>query len=533
MEQQKVSLKKNNLWAEIEPYCVIQSILRNFWMVIMTALLGMMAAYVFLSLSTQPSYSCSATFAVTTRTGSNAASFTSGTADQFASLLTSTSLLDTVSKEIGVERKEVSVKASAISGTNLIKLTVSGKEPKTVYEMANGILKHYSDYSQYVFSSVVLKPVQMPDIPSSGASVSGQRRTILLAGPLGALLMAAVLAVLTVISGTVQTSNGARTQIDGTMLGLIGHVKKRRSLRMILSKTKTSLLISNPATGFGYTEAIQQVVSQLVVSFRRSTLLQSHIRVLLEKGVMYRVCNGNLLYHGCIPMEPDGSFSMVTVGGQTCAGRELMEVCDRLVRTAMYDRKEENTDFLWYLWCGPCSPLNGKDKIATFERTFLAESEAGQEAKNPYYTLWNKVETAENILREFGVDPQRGHIINGHVPVKKSRGEEPVKAGGKFINIDGGLSKAYQPVTGICGYTLVFTSHELYLAEHQQFDIDSVGQQQNGDMISRTIMIEQYPDRLCVRDTDGGADVISRIHDLEQLLAAYRSGIIRTPTRME
>ena len=279
--------------------------------------------------------------------------------------------------------------------------------------------------------------------------------------------------------------------------------------------------------------AEEQVVSQLVVSFRRSTLLQSHISALLEKGVMYRVCNGNLLYHGCIPMEPDGTFSTVTVGGQTCSGKKLMEVCDRLVRTAMYDRREENTDFLWYLWCGPCSPLNGKDKIATFERTFLAESEAGQEAKNAYYTLWNKPETAETILREFGVDPQRGHIINGHVPVKKSRGEQPVKAGGKFINIDGGLSKAYQPVTGICGYTLVFTSHELYLAEHQQFDIDSLGHQSNSDMISRIIKIEQYPDRLCVRDTDGGADVLARIDDLEQLLAAYRSGIIRTPSRME
>ena len=277
--------------------------------------------------------------------------------------------------------------------------------------------------------------------------------------------------------------------------------------------------------------AEENVVSQLVMSFRRSTLLQHHVDYLMEKGAMYRVCNDNLLYHGCVPMEPDGSFSEVTVGGQTCSGRKLMDACDQLVRKANFDRRDEMTDFLWYLWCGPSSPLNGKDKIATFERTFLTESEAGVETKDAYYTLWDKEETAQAILQEFGVDPARGHIINGHVPVKKSRGEQPIKANGKFINIDGGLSKAYQPVTGICGFTLVFSSHELYLAEHQQFDIEKVGTQ-NVDMISRVTMIEQYPDRLCVRDTDGGKEVLGRIADLQQLLAAYRSGVIRTPDRM-
>ncbi|MBR6115254.1 MAG: fructose-1,6-bisphosphatase [Oscillospiraceae bacterium] len=275
----------------------------------------------------------------------------------------------------------------------------------------------------------------------------------------------------------------------------------------------------------------ENVVSQLSISFRRSTLLQKHVDYLLEKGAMYRICNGNLLYHGCVPMEADGSFSQVTIGGQSCSGRELMDVCDRMVRTANYDRRDELTDFLWYLWCGPSSPLNGKDKIATFERTFLTESEAGVETKNAYYSLWNREETACAILREFGVDPEKGHIINGHVPVKKSKGEQPIKANGRFINIDGGMSKAYQPQTGICGFTLVFSSHELYLAEHQQFDIEKVGTQ-NVDMISRTIKIEQYPDRLRVRDTDGGEEVTERIADLEQLLAAYRSGVIRTPDRM-
>ena len=287
----------------------------------------------------------------------------------------------------------------------------------------------------------------------------------------------------------------------------------------------------DPEDPYRLSPAEENVVNQLVMSFRRSTLLQSHVDFLMEKGAMYRVYNGNLLYHGCVPMEPDGSFSQVTIGGQTCAGRELMDVCDRMARTANYDRRDEMTDFLWYLWCGPSSPLNGKDKIATFERTFLIESEAGVETKDAYYTLWEKEETARAILQEFGVDPDKGHIINGHVPVKKSKGEVPIKANGKFINIDGGMSKAYQPQTGICGYTLVFSSHELYLAEHQQFDIEKIGTQ-NVDMISRMTMIEQYPDRLCVRDTDGGKEVMERIADLQQLLAAYRSGLIRTPDRM-
>ena len=287
-----------------------------------------------------------------------------------------------------------------------------------------------------------------------------------------------------------------------------------------------------PADPYRLSEREQQLVDQLVLSFLRSEKLQSHIRYLLEKGAMYRVCNGNLLYHGCIPMEPDGSFTRVTMGDKTYFGKSLMDACDRLCRTAMYDRRMENTDLLWYLWCGPYSPLNGKDKIATFERTFLDDPEARTEQKNPYYDLWNSEETARTILAEFGVNFERGHIINGHVPVRKTKGDTPIKANGKFINIDGGLSKAYQPVTGICGYTLVYSSHELYLAEHQPFDPDTAARE-SADVLSRTIMIEQYPDRLRVRDTDGGADVERRIADLKKLLAAYRSGLVRTPSRME
>ena len=269
-------------------------------------------------------------------------------------------------------------------------------------------------------------------------------------------------------------------------------------------------------------------MNQLCQSFRRSDKLQEHVRYLMDYGAMYRICNGNLLYHGCVPMNADGSFREVSFGDRTYSGRELFEFCERACRTAMYDRREENTDFLWYLWCGPSSPLNGKDKIATFERAFIEDPEAGVETKDPYYDLWDYPETADKIFAEFGVEGAHRHIVNGHVPVRKSKGEEPVKAGGKFINIDGGLSKAYQPVTGICGFTLVANSEMLYLAEHQPFDPNDVTRT-GDDMFSRITTLEQYPERLRVKDTDGGEELRGRIADLERLLDAYRRGLIKPP----
>lgn len=288
----------------------------------------------------------------------------------------------------------------------------------------------------------------------------------------------------------------------------------------------------DPADPYRLSPAEEQLVNQLVLTFQRSAKLQQHTSYLMEKGAMYRVCNGNLLYHGCIPMNADGTFTKAIIGGELCSGKGLMDACDRMCRTAMYDRRVENTDFMWYLWCGPCSPLNGKEKIATFERTFIPDPEAGHEKKNAYYTLWNEEKTARTIMDEFGVDYDRGHIINGHMPVRKNMGDVPIKANGKFINIDGGMSKAYQPQTGFCGYTLVFNSTILYLAEHQPFDPDEVNPHTD-DMISRIIPIERYEDRLLVSDTDGGADVQGRIDDLTQLLEAYRTGTIRPPYRMQ
>ena len=289
-----------------------------------------------------------------------------------------------------------------------------------------------------------------------------------------------------------------------------------------------SLPTVDPQDPYALSPAEQEVIDMLCTSFARSDKLQEHVRYLMENGAMYRICNGNLLYHGCVPMNADGSFHEVSFGGRSYSGKALFEYCEQNCRKAMYDRKLENTDFLWYLWCGPCSPLNGKDKIATFERSFLKEEEAGDEAKDPYYDLWDDPATAEAILAEFGVEGRYTHIINGHVPVKKRKGEEPIKAGGKFINIDGGISKAYQPVTGICGFTLVSNSQMLYLAEHQPFDPNAVTPTSE-DMFSRITTVEQYPDRLLVMDTDGGEEIRGRVADLEKLLNAYRTGVIKPP----
>ena len=284
----------------------------------------------------------------------------------------------------------------------------------------------------------------------------------------------------------------------------------------------------DPADPYALSPGEAELVEQLRQSFLHSDKLQEHVRYLMEYGAMYRVCNGNLLYHGCVPMNADGSFREVKTQEGMLSGRAFFDYCERRCRQAMYDRREENTDFLWYLWCGPASPLNGKDKIATFERAFCTDEEAGVETKDPYYDLWDYPETAEKIFAEFGVEGIHRHIVNGHVPVKKKKGEDSIKAGGLFINIDGGISKAYQPVTGICGFTLVANSQMLYLAEHQPFDPNTVTPT-GDDMFSSITIVEQYPEQQLVKDTDGGEELRGRIADLRRLLDAYRSGDIKPP----
>jgi fructose-1,6-bisphosphatase-3 len=273
------------------------------------------------------------------------------------------------------------------------------------------------------------------------------------------------------------------------------------------------------------TDGEAELVRILSSSFRHSPKLGAHIRLLFSKGSMYRTVNGNLLYHGCIPLNEDGSLRAVSVPGASSplAGRALLDRLDTIARTAYFGEtgsveKAEARDYLWYLWCGPDSPLYGKDKNAFFERTLLGDDAADVKAERyaPYYELNRNEEICRMLLSEFGLDPEKGHIVNGHVPVLRSEGQSPVRAGGKLFVIDGGISKAYRVKTGIAGYTLIYDSHSLRLAEHTP-----------GEVTPTVSVVEKMPRRVNVADTDYGAELLIRITELRALLSAYRSGVIK------
>ena len=267
-QQQRTTQKKPSVWSEIEPLCILQAIARNFWMVLMAAGLTLLAAYLFMTLLGKPTYTCTASFAVTSRVGASGSSITKSTSEQFASLLTDSLLIESVRVDRQLDVSGVSVSSSLIENTNLIELRVTADTPQKAYDMAAGIIEHYSDYSSSI-NSVVLRPVRSPGVPTSSGYLTRRTRTMLIAGAGGAVAMAVLLGVLSVLSGTVQTVTGARRQIDGEYLSAIGHVRKRRSLRMLLSRKKTSLLISNPATGFAYAEAVNRVTTRLEHEKRR------------------------------------------------------------------------------------------------------------------------------------------------------------------------------------------------------------------------------------------------------------------------
>lgn len=268
----------------------------------------------------------------------------------------------------------------------------------------------------------------------------------------------------------------------------------------------------------------EELVHTLVRSFTHSPQLKKHIRFLYNHGSMYRISDGNLMYHGCIPMEENGEFRTVIIKDTALSGRPLLDRIDQLVREAYYDndiKKKDALDFMWYLWCAQDSPLYGKSKMSTFERYFIEHSEAHLEISDPYYSYTDSYEACCRILKAFGLDPQSSRIINGHVPVKTKAGESPVKAKGLLYVIDGGISKAYQSTTGIGGYTLVSNSHYLALAAHRPFELsrtEAFGEPPSVQIVAR------YPHRLRMRDTDAGKEQVERIHELQGLLAAYQSG---------
>ncbi len=281
----------------------------------------------------------------------------------------------------------------------------------------------------------------------------------------------------------------------------------------------------DPADPLKLSQEEEELLHTLTLSFCHSALLHRHIKFLYSNGGMYKCCNSNLLYHGCIPMREDGRFDELVIDGQAYKGKALMDFIDGQIQNAYFlekgtPEKEKSCDFMWYLWCGSKSPVFGKDKMATFENYFLAEPELKKERMNPYYRLSVQEEHCDRILEEFGFSTAVSHIINGHVPVKIKDGETPVKAGGKLFIIDGGLSKAYQGKTGIAGYTLIFNSRHLALAEHKPFDPSQ-------ELTPRVSIVEKMRKRIRVADTDEGRELAGRIEDLKELLEAYRKGVLK------
>lgn len=269
----------------------------------------------------------------------------------------------------------------------------------------------------------------------------------------------------------------------------------------------------------------KELISIILNSFFHSEKLNNHIKYLFSHGSMYKVCNSNLLFHGCIPMDNNGDFQSIAINGTQYSGKALLDKIDTLISEAYFSRKNNNNsyarDFMWYLWCGSKSPLYGKDKMAFFERYFIDDKSLHKENYNSYYTFSENLEVCCDILNMFNIDIQKGHIINGHVPVKIKNGESPIKADGKLFVIDGGISKAYQQATGIAGYTLIYDSHSLSLAEHQPFISGE------SEHTPRVYVVEQMTKRINISDTDKGLEITQKIDDLKELLQAYRNGIIK------
>ena len=287
----------------------------------------------------------------------------------------------------------------------------------------------------------------------------------------------------------------------------------------------------DPADPYALTEEEADVMERLTSAFLNCSRLQTHMQFLLKRGNLYKVYNGNLMYHGCVPMNKDGSFKKVNVYGQEYSGRVLYDVLESYVRKAFValdaEEKRKGQDIMWFIWSSPDSPLFGKEKMATYERYFIKDKETHVEIKNPYYDLINDEKVLDRILQEFGLYKDNSHIINGHMPVRLTKGESPVRCGGKLLIIDGGFCKAYQKQTGIAGYTLIYNSYGMTLVAHDPFSSTEEAIEKELDIHSDRIMVQKTERRLLVGDTDSGLEMKERIRELEELLKAYRNGTIK------
>ena len=288
----------------------------------------------------------------------------------------------------------------------------------------------------------------------------------------------------------------------------------------------------DPKDPFSLSEEEQDVMDKIKSSFVNSGDLQRHVRFLLSNGSIYTIFNSNLLYHGCIPLNADGSLKEVNFRGKRLKGKDYLDAVERVMREGYYtiphsETKRECLDLMWYLWCGENSPLFGKDAMTTFERYFIEDKATHVENKSPYYERRDEESVCRAILENFGLNPDKSHIINGHVPVKVKKGESPIKANGKLFVIDGGFAKAYQKETGIAGYTLIYNSHGLVLVSHEPFESREKAIAEEKDIHSSTVALQYSQARIMVSNTDIGAELKKNISELDKLVSAYRSGLIK------
>ena len=286
--------------------------------------------------------------------------------------------------------------------------------------------------------------------------------------------------------------------------------------------TDTNFPTVDPQDPYTLTKQEEEIVEAIAASFLHGERLRRHIDYLVANGSMYKCHNGNLLFHGCIPMNEDGTFMQVDVGSKQYSGQALLDAIDRHVRWAYYNGSGDDADFFWYLWVGAKSPLFGKERVTTFERYFTTEPELREEPKNAYYRYIDDPSAVKRMLVEFGLDPETSHVINGHVPVKQ--GESPIKADGRLYVIDGGIAKSYRPTTGIAGYTLIYNSTVVKLAEHKPIK-DESGRHVTTRTVTR--VVEQMPHQIMMSETDTGLEFQEKIRHLEQLIQLYRNGTLR------
>lgn len=317
------------------------------------------------------------------------------------------------------------------------------------------------------------------------------------------------------------------------LLGSISEDRKQITIDGQTYQMRDSFLPTvDSADPYALTEDEKNLVDKLHRSFLISDKLRRHMTTMLDHGSIYNISNSNLMFHASVPLNSDGSLREITILDTSLKGKELMNAIGMLMRAAYNDDTPEEirryaTDYYWYLWCGPDSPLFDKEKMTTFERYFIADKHTHDEPKGFYYILRDREEVVDGILDSFGVTGEHRHIINGHVPVKAGKGEQPVKANGKLMVIDGGFAKAYHTTTGIAGYTLVFHSRGFELVQHEPFSSTEEAIRLGTDIKSTTQLVELSKNRLRVRDTDKGEELQAQIDELRELLSAYRNGMIK------